>query len=387
MPSAPSRDVQCLRRLQPCRVDGGASVKDRGDRRTGFGQRERGIPCAVIVGGEHEPATRHNRLSLEQLRRSRGHHHAGPVISREDQGPLVRARGQHDLARANLTQPLARAAPLRLGQVIGQPLKHRDEAMILHRQNRGADHHAGIGFCRERSGQAHSFGAVYPVRGTEDRTSADRLCFGQQNLATLPRQSERGFKTRKPASHDQAIDFGDRLHITVGIGRSRSPPQPRRAADGRLEPVPIGLHEGLVVECRRNEALEPPVDRHQVEPRRRPDIHGSSGKALVKFERGGLEVGRGQRPALPLDDRIGFLQPASQKSARAVILEAATKDRHAVGQQGRGKAVPGKSVQTLPAPGEFDPPLAVNQATAVVKPVAGHAPRSGAPSEPVSTMA
>ncbi len=68
----------------------------------------------------------------------------------------------------------------------------------------------------------------------------------------------------------------------IGIRLARRAPQPRHAADGRLEQLPARPLEGLVIEARRQQRGERAGERAQIEPDARPAIDARGAQALLR---------------------------------------------------------------------------------------------------------
>src|SRR3546814_18627431 len=84
-------------------------------------------------------------------------------------------------------------------------------------------------------------------------------------------------------------------------------------------------------------------------------------------------VGLGPRAAAQGDQRVGLLDAGGEQAAWAVVLEAATVEVAAAGEQRGGEGVAGEALVAPPLECEAARPAAVHEAAAV-EPKAAHAP-------------
>ena len=171
------------------------------------------------------------------------------------------------------------------------------------------------------------------------RSTRQRTIVGQHDARAGAAGGQRRAQSGRPAADHQHVAVLVALLVAVGIGQRRRHPEAGRAPDGRLEPVPVRPHEGLVVEAGRHQRRQPLRRREQVQARARPAVDRARLQPVDQLDLGGLQVGDQVRPLADLHDRVGLLAPAADEAARPVQLEAAADDAHAVGQQRRGERV------------------------------------------------
>src|SRR3546814_11413739 len=103
---------------------------------------------------------------------------------------------------------------------------------------------------------------------------------------------------------------------------------------------------------------------------------------------------RSPRAAAQGDQRVGLLDAGGEQAAWAVVLEAATVEVDAAGEQRGGEGVAGEALVAPPIEGEAERPAAVDEAAAVETKAAHAKPRSrfgsaaaqGAPSSALSNL-
>src|SRR4029077_12290889 len=94
----------------------------------------------------------------------------------------------------------------------------------------------------------------------------------------------------------------------------------------------------------RDERGEQIVDGAEVEGKARPAILTVRFESLVELDLGGAQVGRVARAVAAYGhQRVGLLGAGCEHTTRAVILERAAHEVHAVGEQRRGERVPGNT--------------------------------------------
>jgi hypothetical protein len=135
------------------------------------------------------------------------------------------------------------------------------------------------------------------------------------------------------------------LFVVVGIGLVGGASEAGGLADeGLIELLPQRArpHEGLVVEARAEEAREQAVHRADIEVERRPAVLARCGEPGIELLHRGTAVGLAPPAGADRHQRIGFRGAGGEDAARAVILEAAADQPHAVCEQRRGESVAGK---------------------------------------------
>ncbi len=154
----------------------------------------------------------------------------------------------------------------------------------------------------------------------------------------------------------------------VGIAAFRRVAQARRLADDRLIhmlPEALRPHEGLVVKAAGNEARERAVERTHIESQRRPAVLAHRLQPVEEFHLRGAQIGLVARTIAYADKRVHFLRAEADNPARTVILETAAEKFCAIGHNGGGQRVAGKTVELLAVKTEMQLLRAVNAAAAL----------------------
>src|SRR3546814_10228498 len=81
-------------------------------------------------------------------------------------------------------------------------------------------------------------------------------------------------------------------------------------------------------------------------------------QAVVEFGHRRPRVGLGPRAAAQGDQRVGLLDAGGEQAAWAVVLEAATVEVDAAGEQRGGEGVAGEALVAPPIEGEAERPAA-----------------------------
>ncbi len=117
------------------------------DRHLGTGrfQIERALIAVVVVREHYGIASRQHGIAMQVRRHRRSQHHARQIVVTEHDRPLMRPRCENHAFRANLPHQLARALSLRHRQMLGEPLCHSDEVMVLVTECRAAAQDLHIG--------------------------------------------------------------------------------------------------------------------------------------------------------------------------------------------------------------------------------------------------
>ena len=161
---------------------------------------------------------------------------------------------------------------------------------------------------------------------------------------------ERRHQAGRPAADHQHVAMRECLLVMVRDPPRRGAAEARGAADQRLVELLPELrrpHEGLVVEAGDEEAREPVVHRADVEAQRRPAVLARGDQPVVELGRGRARVRLAPRAGAQFDQRVRLFRACREDAARAVILERAADQLHAVGEQRRGERVARRSPNTL----------------------------------------
>ena len=324
-------------------------------------QIEGGRPCAVVVGADHHAAAGAHGITAQVLADGGRGHDPGQVVVREHQRALDGTARQHDPARAQFPQPVRRDT----GACRGAALEQGDVAMVETGEGGGACHQPrrrGRGQCGERACRPVECRLVVDegVGFAQQRTAGLVLLVDQQHAQSRRGGGARGGETRRAGADHQhvavRVQHGGRL-----VGREiLHPAEPGETPHQPFPELPAGLHEGLVVEARGQEAVQQIHAGEQVQRQCRPGVHGACAHARREFHAGGTGV-RVVPFAVPqVDDGIRFFGAGAPQAARAVVLEAPREHTHVVGEQCRGERVAGMAVQTPRAEAELDGPLPVD---------------------------
>ena len=140
--------------------------------------------------------------------------------------------------------------------------------------------------------------------------------------------------------------------------------EPGGAADQRLVellPQRRRPHEGLVVEAGLDERREPGIDGREVEGERGPAVLAPRLEAVIELDPGRARVRLAPRAGAKLDERVRLLGTGREHAARAVILEGAPDEPHAVGKKRRGKRIAGKAGHDAAVEGKAQRPRAIDE--------------------------
>ena len=323
----------------------GAQV-DHADADPGALQVERGAIGAVVVGEHDGAAAGPNGIAVDVGTHRARQHDARPVVAGEHQGPLERAGGQHDLARPDLPQALA--GQMRVGarrQVIAHALEQAEVVVVVVAEGGGAREHAQLRAGLELRRHPGQPGCARVIERLGQKRAAELgLLVGEDHARAAAAGGERRHEPGRPGADHQHVAVRVHVLVAIGIGLARRPPQPRRAADHALvdaSPPALWPHEGLVVKACREKRAEQVVQRPEVEAHRWPAVLTRGAEALVQLDRRGPGVRLGEPAAPQLHERVGLLGAGREDAARAMVLEAAPDQMHAVREQRRGERVAG----------------------------------------------
>ncbi|GJE72684.1 hypothetical protein CHKEEEPN_4243 [Methylorubrum podarium] len=346
---------------------------DEGDVETGGARVERGLVGGGAARGEDELAARRHAVAVEEDPHALGEHDAGPVVVGEDEGALVGAAGEHHLARPHLPQALAGRLARGRRQVVGDPLGHRDVVVVVVAEGRGAgeqDHVLAAVEFGQRLGEPVRRRASVDLRRrvVQERAAGLRALVGEDDPLAGARRGEGGGETRRAGADDEHVAMGVAVGVAVGIGLGRRLAEAGGGADERLvDSVPElpGPHEGLVVEARHEDRRQKVVDRADIEVEGRPVVLRGRAQAGACLDHGGAVVRVDPAgPAIDREQRARLVGAVAQDAAGAVILERASDEVDAVGEQRRGDGVAGESVDRLAVEFEDDGAGAVDASAA-----------------------
>ncbi len=169
------------------------------------------------------------------------------------------------------------------------------------------------------------------------------MLVAEQHARAGVHRSARRCEPRGAAADDQHVAVRVAMLVAVGIGRARGAAHAGDASDPVLVAQPPAWrsrpHEGLVVEARGQQPREDVVDDARIHAQRRPPVLARRDQPVVEIQRRGTHVGFGGGALAHLHQRVRLLDAGGHDAARAVVLEAARDEVHAVGEQRRCKRV------------------------------------------------
>ena len=228
-------------------------------------------------------------------------------------------------------------------------------------------HDVGIGIqLRRRVRRPLEAGASVDLRRTVEQHPPRRpSVVGDHHPGAAAGRGQRRLKPRRTRPRDQHVAMVKALLVRVPAGSSGRSSKARHPADEpSVEVPPAGRpHERLVVEPGREQRRQPVVDRPQVEADARPAVDAACAQAVPEQE--------GRRPcvglvvvAIELHDGVGLLGPGGDDPPRAVVLEAAADQTHAVGHQGGGEGVTRVALVDFPVEPKMNPAGTINECPA-----------------------
>ena len=328
----------CDRRGSLAAVDDGEDLNARGSERCGQ-------PVGVVaVRGDHRAPPARDPEGLRVLVRRGREHHPGTVVVREQQRTLEGAGGGDHRAGADLPQPLAQHTPGQIGSALGtDALGGAHQVVVVDAERAGAQLDPNAYLPRARRERGH-----FRIGSPGERAPHLRTAREQQGARTRARRRRRGGKSRHTRADDEHVGVRRDLLVVIGVGRGGGPPQARHAPDRRLEPVPARPLEGLVVEPRGHQRRTRPRECADVEPNARPAVHALGGESLGERQERRAHIRRAARPLADIHQRARLLDAARPDAARAVELEAAAHQAHAVREQCRGQGIAPEARQPPP---------------------------------------
>jgi len=345
----------------------GACIDDHRHVQPGLLERDRRAVGIVIVGHNHGPVP-HGDTEVHRIVPHGGRQqNPRQVIAGKGQGPFDRPGRRDDLASADTPEAVARA--LLLGCVIGQAFIGQRITVVIDTRPHAPQAQVDIGHRLQRlDGLVDPFLGIHTVdlRRIDDRTPAPGcgLLGKQDTRAAFPRSLGRR-QTGDPAADDQNVDMRMEMLVGVLITILRRLAQTRGLAnEGLVDMLPERTreHEHLVVEARRQEARQMRVDRADVEFEARPVVLRCRGQPVEHLCRGDTLVRLETPPLAEIDQSVGFLGPARDDPARAVVFERPPHQHLVIGQQCRGKRIAFISAQMFAVEGEGHRLAAVDQA-------------------------
>ena len=326
---------------------------------------------AVADRGEHHAAARQHRVFFQVAQRGAGEHHARTIVAREHERLFDGSGREHHLLRAHLPEALARETGRRVGEVVGDALAEAEMVVREVAEGGGARQqpHPGVTteFVDRRRDPLGRRDAVDARPGVgQQRTAHLRPLIAEDHARAAARRGQRRRETGGTCAHDEHLAMRVLLRVAVGVGQARRLAQARHAADQRLvEPMPGAArpHEGLVVEARGQERREQFRHTPEVETQARPAVLADGAEAVVELHLGRAQVGRRARGvAAHGDEGRGLLGACGHDAARPVVLERATDEVHAVGEQRRGEGVALQPFVGLAVKGEAERTVAADAA-------------------------
>ena len=317
--------------------------------RTGQGQ---GIAIGgVVVGGDHSAPTRQHAITVDIGANGATEHDAGSVVTGKHQRALQGATGHHNGLCPHDVQTLARHTLARVGGAGRSSLDHAYGVAVVQAKGRGPrqQSHPAAGF--EFSQRAAQPECLCTVGGlVQQRAARFKVLLDQGHIHASAGGPQRSAQTGRPRANHQQISKAMVPVIAVGVGCFRGSAQARRATDEMLieHPGPARrAHESFVVEARHKKRRQQRVDRHQVKADRGPGVLGARHQAIVQLQNGGGDIGLLLGTTPHGQQRIGFFNAGGQYAARPVVLERATHQVNAVGQQGGGHGLAGIALQVV----------------------------------------
>ena len=321
---------------------------DQGHAQAGVGEVESGVVGGVVVGEHHRTGPWPHRVTVDVALGRRCEHYPRTVVVPEHERALVGPGGEHDLLRTHLPQALADpAAPLAMREVVDTVLEHGEVVVIVVTESRGSRQYSHL-FHRCETGHHGRHPLVRRrvidhLAGARQMTARFGPLVDHEHPRAGPARSMRGRQPARTGADDQNVAVRVRLVVGVRIRSGRGTTKPRRATDEVLvlHPPLSGPHECLVVEPGGNHGAEQTVHRAGVEPHARPAVLACGGQTVVDLHLGRPRIRLADRAGAELNQRVGLLDSVSDDPARAVILEAASDQAHAMGEERGGEGVAG----------------------------------------------
>ena len=217
----------------------------------------------VVVGGEqHQLVAGRHGISVEIGGDGRCQHDARQVVVGEHQGALDGAGREYRLPRANAMQTLTGTRGVHGWQVVGTSLQYGEEVVIVIAAHRGARQQGRV-WARREFGD----GVLHPVRSApavnggspaEQAAAELPLLVGDESAGAGSGGFQGGGEAGGTRADHQHVAVLIQLVVRVGIWSIRGFAETRRAAQKSFphHPQAPWMHEGLVVEARRQKTAE-----------------------------------------------------------------------------------------------------------------------------------
>ncbi|MNL00265.1 hypothetical protein D3C87_1206930 [compost metagenome] len=323
----------------------------------------------VVVGRQHQLLARCHAVTTHVSRDGAGEHVARHVVVTVDQWTLVSAGRQYHAIGADPVDALTHLANrCAVAEVIGEALVNGQEVVVVVAVDGGArqqQHVRGVlQFVDDAGHPLHRRLAVEAFAGVEQAAAELFLFVSQDHTGTAARSRQCSGQTGRAGADDQHVAV--LVHVVVGVrivlGR-------RTAKTGGLtnvllvsHPERLRVHEGFVVEARRHQlAADLAENPHHVVVHARPAVGAGGDQALIQRLLRGAHVRdlRGFGGA-DLQHRVRLFGTGGEDAARTGILEAATDDVDAVGQQCSGQGIAFEAFVVLAVEGEGQDFVAVD---------------------------
>ncbi|MCY1174034.1 hypothetical protein D9M73_142200 [compost metagenome] len=323
----------------------------------------------VVVGRQHQLLARCHAVAAHVSRDSASQHVARHVVVAIDQWTLVSAGRQHHTLGTNPVNALTHLANrCAVAEVIGQALVNGQEVVVVIAIDGGArqqQHVRGVlQFVDDTGDPLGRRLAVEAFAGVEQAAAELFLFVSQNHTGTAARSRQCSRQAGRASADDQHVTV--LVHVVVGVRivLGRRAAQAGSLADVLLvgHPERLRVHEGLVVETRRHQlAADLAENPHDVGVHARPAVGAGGHQAAVQRLLGGAHVGDlGGFGGADLQHRVRLFGTGGEDAARTRILEAATDDIDAVGQQCSGQGIAFEAFVVLAVEGEGQDFVAVD---------------------------
>ncbi len=270
---------------------------------------------------------------------------------------------------------------MRIGsrQVIGDPLTNGNQILIVITDGRGARQYAHVLQRLERStdlvdpgerGHLVDGGSVAAKTATERRIVVD-----ENHARAASPGGERGAQPCRTGAHHQHVTVRVAALVVVRIAEQWRLTETRGGADESLVEHPRACrpHERLVVKARGKKTRENVVDAADIEIQRRPAILTGGRETIEELDLRGAQIRLLAIALAQRGERVGLFDAGSDDASPPVVLEAASHQGDAVGEQGRCKRIPGVAREGAAVEPERERPIAIDEpALEPAKGLAGH---------------
>src|SRR5690606_33801235 len=304
----------------------------------------------VVVGRQHQLLARSHAVATHVGGNRTGQHVARHVVVGVHQRALVGAAGQYHAPGADAVRALTGLPQRRdLAEVIGQALVNGEEVVVVVTVDRGAQQQGDVAHALQLGHRLRcpltGRLAVEGFAGVEQAAAELFLLVGENHPRAAAPGSQCGGQTGRAGADHQHVAVLVHLVVDVRIDLGGRTTQAGCLADVLRVGVPqvLRVHEGLVVEPGRHHAAADLAENaHQVGVDARPAVGAPGHQTGIQSLLGGTHVGHlGRLGAADLQDGVRLFGTGGDNAARTRVLEAATDDVDAIGQQGSGQAVAG----------------------------------------------